>query len=165
LISNELPRLKDVSGALAGRIIMLRFTRSFYGQEDIGLFDRLRPELPGILRWSITGWERLNRRGRFLQPRSAQELVATMDELASPIAAFLRDRCIIEPDGICSVASIYESWRSWCQEHGRTAIGDGHSFGRDLHAAIPGLTTIRPRTPIGRVRQYVGIRLRTTLDA
>ncbi len=165
LISNELPRLKDVSGALAGRIIILRFTRSFYGQEDIGLFDRLRPELPGILRWSITGWERLNRRGRFIQPRSAQELVATMDELASPIAAFLRDRCIIEPAGVCSVAALYESWRSWCLEHGRTAIGDGHSFGRDVHAAIPGLTTIRPRSPTGRVRQYVGIRLRTTLDA
>jgi len=165
LISNELPRLKDVSGALAGRLIILRFTRSFYGQEDIGLFDRLRPELPGILRWAITGWERLNRRGRFVQPRSARELVATMDELASPIAAFLSDRCLIEPDGICSVASIYESWRSWCHEHGRDAVGDGHSFGRDLHAAIPGLTTVRPRTPSGRIRQYLGIRLRTPLDA
>jgi putative DNA primase/helicase len=164
LISNELPRLRDVSGALAARIIILRFTRSFYGQEDIGLFDRLRPELPGILLWSIAGWERLNRRGRFLQPRSASELVATMDELASPIAAFLRDRCVIEPEGICSVASLYEAWRAWCVEHGRTAVGDGHSFGRDLHAAIPGLTTIRPRTPSGRVRQYLGIRLRSPLD-
>jgi len=165
LISNELPRLKDVSGALVGRLIILRFTRSFYGQENLGLFDRLLPELPGILQWAITGWERLNRRGRFLQPRSAQELVATMDELASPIAAFLHDRCVIAPDGICSVASIYESWRTWCQEHGRNAVGDGHSFGRDLHAAIPGLTTIRPRTPSGRVRQYLGIRLRTPSDA
>ena len=63
LISNELPRLRDVSGALAGRLIILRFTRSFYGQEDLALFDRLRPELPGILRWAIAGWERLNRRG------------------------------------------------------------------------------------------------------
>ena len=88
-----------------------------------------------------------------------------MDELASPIAAFLRDRCIIEPDGTCSVASIYESWRSWCSEHGRTAVGDGHSFGRDLHAAIPGLSTIRPRTPLGRFRQYLGIRLRTPIDS
>jgi putative DNA primase/helicase len=164
LISNELPRLKDISGALAARIIILRFVRSFYGQEDIGLFDRLRVELPGILRWAIAGWQRLNERGRFVQPRSAQELVATMDELASPIAAFLRDRCIIETGGTCTVAAIYESWRAWCQEHGRTAVGDGHSFGRDLHAAIPGLSTIRPRTALGRIRHYVGIRLRTSLD-
>ena len=103
LISNELPRLRDVSGALAGRLIILRFTRSFYGQEDLALFDRLRPELPGILRWAIAGWERLNRRGRFIQPGSARELVATMDELTSPIAAFLRDRCIVDADAICPV--------------------------------------------------------------
>ena len=57
--------------------------------------------------------------GPVLQPRSASELVATMDELASPIAAFLRDRCVVEPDAICPVAAIYEAWRSWCQEHGR----------------------------------------------
>jgi putative DNA primase/helicase len=164
LISNELPRLRDVSGALAGRLIILRFTRSFYGQEDLALFDRLRPELPGILFWAITGWARLNRRGRFLQPRSAGELVATMDELASPIAAFLRDRCVLEPDATCPVAAMYESWRSWCQEHGREAIGDGHSFGRDLHAAVPALSTIRPRTALGRLRHYQGIRLRTAID-
>jgi putative DNA primase/helicase len=164
LISNELPRLRDASGALAGRLIILRFIRSFFGQEDMALFDRLRPELPGILRWAIAGWERLTRRGRFLQPRSAGELVATMDELTSPIAAFLGDRCVLEPDATCPVAAMYESWRSWCQEHGRDAIGDGHSFGRDLHAAVPALTTIRPRTALGRLRYYQGIRLRTAVD-
>ncbi len=164
LISNELPRLRDVSGALAGRLIILRFTQSFYGREDLGLLDRLHAELPGILRWAIAGWERLNRRGRFTQPRSARELVATMDELASPIAAFLRERCVQEPDASCAVASLYEAWRSWCHEHGRDAVGDEHSFGRDLHAAIPGLVTTRPRTPEGRVRLYQGLRLRTPLD-
>jgi putative DNA primase/helicase len=164
LISNELPRLRDVSGALAGRLIILQFTRSFYGQEDTALFDRLQSELPGILRWAIAGWERLNRRGWFIQPHSARELVATMDELASPIAAFLRDRCVVGADAVCGVAAIYDAWRAWCQEHGRAAVGDEHSFGRDLHAAIPGLTTIRPRTPQGRLRHYRGVRLRTTLD-
>jgi putative DNA primase/helicase len=164
LISNELPRLRDASGALAGRLIILRFTRSFYGQEDLALFERLRPELPGILRWAITGWERLNRQGRFIQPRSAGELVATMDELTSPIAAFLRDRCVVEADAICPVSVLYEAWRSWCQEHGREAVGDGHSFGRDLHAVIPSLTTVRPRSAHGRLRHYQGIRLRTAVD-
>jgi putative DNA primase/helicase len=164
LISNELPRLRDVSGALAGRLIILRFTRSFYGHEDTTLFDRLRPELAGILCWAIAGWERLNRRGKFTQPSSARELVATMGELASPIAAFLRDRCIIEPDAICPFPVMYEAWRSWCQEHGRVVVGDEHSFGRDLHAAIPNLTTVRPRTPLGRLRHYQGLRLRAMLD-
>ncbi len=124
----------------------------------------LKPELPGILRWAIAGWERLNRRGRFLQPSSAGELVATMDELTSPIAAFLRDRCIVKADAISPVSAIYEAWTAWCQEHGRQAVGDSHSFGRDLHAAVPTLVTIRPRTAFGRLRHYQGISLRTVAD-
>jgi putative DNA primase/helicase len=98
LISNELPRLRAISGALAGHLIILRFTRSFNGRGDTTLFDRLRTELPVIPRWAIDCWQRLDRSGRFAQPRWAGELVAATGELASPITAFLRDRCVIERD-------------------------------------------------------------------
>ncbi len=164
LISNELPRLKDASGALASRLIILRFTRSFYDQEDTGLFDRLRRELPGILLWAVAGWERLRLRGRFVQPRSARDLVAAMDELASPILTFLQDRCVLAQNETVPVAALYEAWRSWCQEHGRDAVGDEQSFGRDLHAAIPGLSKSRHRLGSARIAHYNGIRLRTCLD-
>jgi putative DNA primase/helicase len=164
LISNELPRLKDASGALASRLIILRFTRSFYDQEDTGLFDRLRRELPGILLWAVAGWERLRLRGRFIQPRSARDLVAAMDELASPILTFLQDRCVLAQHESVPVAALYEAWRLWCQEHGRDAVGDEQSFGRDLHAAIPGLSKSRHRHGSARIAHYNGIRLRTSLD-
>jgi putative DNA primase/helicase len=164
LISNELPRLKDASGALASRLIILRFTRSFYDQEDTGLFDRLRRELPGILLWAVAGWERLRLRGRFIQPRSARDLVAAMDELASPILTFLQDRCVLAQNETVPVAALYEAWRSWCQEHGRDAVGDEQSFGRDLHAAIPELSKSRHRQGSARIAHYNGIRLRTCLD-
>ena len=37
LLSNELPKLNDSSGALPGRMILLRLTQSWYGQEDTAL--------------------------------------------------------------------------------------------------------------------------------
>jgi putative DNA primase/helicase len=58
LLMNELPRLNDASGALPGRMVLLRLTRSWYGQEDTALTDRLLAELPGILLWAIAGWQR-----------------------------------------------------------------------------------------------------------
>jgi len=61
-------------------------TRSFYGKEDKTLLNRLLPELPGILLWAIAGWQRLQARGRFHQPESGGELVAEMEDLASPVA-------------------------------------------------------------------------------
>lgn len=165
LISNELPRLRDASGALASRLILLRFTRSFYGREDVGLFDRLSRELPGILLWAVAGWKRLRQRGWFIQPRSGRDLLAAMGELASPISSFLRDRCVLEPQSRVAAAALYDAWRSWCQEHGRDVVGDEAAFGRDLHAAIPGLTKSRPRNQDSmRVVHYVGLRLRTPLD-
>ncbi len=71
LISNELPWLTDASGALVSRLVILRFTESFYGREDQGLFDRLVAELPGILLWAMEGWRRLRERGHFVQPKTA----------------------------------------------------------------------------------------------
>ena len=47
-LTNELPKLSDASGALAGRFMVLRLTESFYGREDHGLTDRLLKEIPGI---------------------------------------------------------------------------------------------------------------------
>ena len=53
IMTNELPRLADASGALASRFIVLMMQNSFYGREDRGLKNRLLIELPGILNWAL----------------------------------------------------------------------------------------------------------------
>ena len=44
VLSNELPRLADASGALASRFVTLVSSRSFYGKEDTGLTEKLLAE-------------------------------------------------------------------------------------------------------------------------
>jgi putative DNA primase/helicase len=95
ILTNELPRLADASGALASRFIVLVLTQSFFGKEDHGLTARLTRELPGILSWAIEGWERLTTRGNFVPPASSADAAQSLDDLGSPIGAFLRDRCIV----------------------------------------------------------------------
>lgn len=68
VLANELPAFQDPSGALKRRLITLRTTRSFFGNEDVHLTDRLLAELPGILNWSIDGLRRLTAQGRFSNP-------------------------------------------------------------------------------------------------
>jgi putative DNA primase/helicase len=92
IISNELPRLADVSGALASRFIVLLLSESFYGREDQALTGKLLTELPGILNWSITGRKRLANFGSFKQPQSALGAIEQLEDLASPMGAFLRQR-------------------------------------------------------------------------
>jgi putative DNA primase/helicase len=158
ILTNELPRLSDASGALVGRLVVLRLTRTWYGQEDTRLTGRLLAELPGILLWAMRGWCRLRQRGHFVQPSAAAALVQDMEDLASPVGAFLRERCRIEAGASVAVAGLYQAWRSWCEKKGREPSNE-QTFGRDLRAIVPHLDVSQQRTEDGRIRVYDGIRL------
>jgi putative DNA primase/helicase len=158
IVSNDLPRLEDSSGALVGRMLLLRTTKSFYGQEDKSLTDRLIAERPGILHWAIQGWKRLRDRGHFVQPDSSTQLLEQMQELSSPIKAFIRDCCELLPHTEIECADLFKSWETWCEENGRHA-GTSQIFGRDLRSAFPELNIHQRRVLTQRMRFYQGIRL------
>lgn len=160
-LTNELPRVTDASGAMAGRFIVLLLRRSFYGEEDTELTAKLLTELPGILNWALEGWERLRQRGRFVQPESSRDAIQELADLGSPVAAFIRDCCIIGAGFHADLKVLFEAWGVWCKEHGRDHHGTIQTFGRDLMAAVPGLRRSRPRDGDDRRRGYAGIGLRT----
>jgi putative DNA primase/helicase len=161
ILTNELPRLADVSGALASRFVILALTRSFYDQEDAALSGKLIAELPGILKWSIDGRDRLTRRGHFVQPVSAKQAADELADLSSPTAAFVRDRCTVAPGCCVEVDVLYLVWRAWCDEQHRDHPGTVQTFGRDLRAVVPDLDIVQPRDPKTgkRLRYYRGIGL------
>jgi len=156
-LTNELPRLHDASGALAGRFLMLRLTESFYGREDTQLTAKLLAELPGILNWSIEGWRRLRERGHFVMPQSVADAVREIEDLSSPVGAFVREECIVGPAERVWVDDLYDAWKCWCQREGRTIVITKQSFGRDLAAAVPGLVSRRNRA-VGRFYDGIGLR-------
>jgi putative DNA primase/helicase len=164
ILTNELPRLHDVSGALVGRLVLLRLTESFYGREDTQLTARLLTELPGILGWAIQGYERLGEQGHIHQPASGKKLVAHLEDLTSPITAFLRECCKVACGCEVFCRDLYERWQRWTETKGVRDAGES-VFGRDLHAAVPTLDVSQPRGPDGqRARKYIGIRLRRDED-
>ncbi|HEX4143768.1 MAG TPA: phage/plasmid primase, P4 family [Pirellulales bacterium] len=158
ILTNELPRLPDASGAFASRLVLLRLTENFLGREDKGLTQRLIAERPGILLWAIEGWRRLRERGRFVQPESGGELLANMHDLSSPIGQFIAERCLVGPYR-ATVEDLFAAWRKWCEEKGRRDAGTEQTFGRDLLAAQPSLRRSRPRRDGERCRVYDGIGL------
>lgn len=157
ILTNELPRLGDSSGALAGRMILLRLTRDWSGREDRALTDRLLTELPGILLWSIEGWRRLSEQGWFTQPGSGQDMLDAFGDLTSPVSEFLRDRCEVSSAAEVVVADLYEEWKRWCEEKGRKEPGTIQVFGRDLGATVPTLKRVQLRDGEQRVWAYRGV--------
>lgn len=157
ILSNELPQISDASGALASRFVMLVMRRSFYGREDHGLLNRLLPELPGIMNWAIEGWRRLNARGHFVVPRSSADAVQQLEDLGSPIGAFVREHCVVAPGRRVEAAGLFLDWCDWCAGQNRHP-GTAEQFGKELHAAVPGIRVTQPRPE--RRRTYEGIALR-----
>jgi P4 family phage/plasmid primase-like protien len=158
-ITNELPKLNDASGALAGRFVILRLTESFYGREDIGL-TRLLTELPGILNWAIAGWKRLHQRGHFVMPRHCQDALTDLEELTSPVIAFVREKCLVDPSARIWCDELYSAWEHWCFVNGRTVVPPNHVFGKELSAAY---SKVIARRGTGNRRFYEGITMRREL--
>jgi putative DNA primase/helicase len=136
ILTNELPRFTDSSGALASRFVVLMLHKSFYGRENPALTEELWGELPGIFNWSLDGLQRLRARGRFEQPQSSKDAIQELEDLASPVGAFVRDRCILGPDKAIAVEELYGNYRQWCENNGRGTVNRA-LFGRDLRAARP----------------------------
>jgi putative DNA primase/helicase len=157
ILANELPRLGDASSALPGRFIILHLTESFYGEEDPGLLDRLLPDLPRILHWALEGRRRLRERGYFIPPSSSLDLQQELEELASPIQTFLRERCEVRPEATVSCDRLFQVWVQWCREQGRDYPGTVQNFARDLRTAKPDLVVERPRVGGTKTRFFRGL--------
>jgi len=106
VLSNELPRFGDASGAIAHRFIVAAMTKSFLHKENTRLTNELLTELPGILRWSLDGLDRIAH-GSFTEPASSADAIAALQDLVSPVAAFVRERCNRGAGREIGVAELY----------------------------------------------------------
>lgn len=158
ILTNELPRLSDSSGALASRFIVFVLTRSFLGREDPALTDKLLMEATGIFNWALEGLDRLNERGYFAPPRSGKEAIQQLEDLSSPVSAFVRDRCSVGTDQRVPVDDLWTAWRAWCEQENRHP-GTKAVFGRNLKAAVPMVRKTRPRDDGNRFNAYEGVGL------
>jgi putative DNA primase/helicase len=145
LASNELPAFSDASAALANRFLPFKFNTSFLGREDHGLTDRLLKELPGIVLWALDGLLRLNQRGYFQRPKSADELASDLVDQTSPIRAFADEMCVVSEHAQVDRDELFKAWKKWCEAQGRDHAGTKVSFGRQLSAAFPGIKRSQPR--------------------
>jgi putative DNA primase/helicase len=93
---NILPVFPDSSGAVANRFVPLCIFQSFFGREDISLFEeKLKPEVSGVLNWAIKGWRRLQDRGRFVVPSSASGLLESFEEMSNSLSRFFAEKLTI----------------------------------------------------------------------
>lgn len=159
LLSNDPPTLRDSSGAMASRFLMLHMRESFLGKEDLTLTDKLLAELPGILRWALEGLDRLEQQSHFTVPISSNDLREVVEEVGSPIKSFIEECCLPGSDLTVEVDSLFQAWQSWNTMQGGQSYTKAH-FGKEMFSAFPKLQRKQVRDGDRRTYVYVGIGLK-----
>lgn len=118
MAANNIPAFFDDSGALASRLLLLTFDKSYLGCEDLTLGDRLVSEASGIAAWALEGRKRLQQHGHFTEPAASREEMEYIRENYSPLTRFIREECVVQPSLSILSQDLYNTYRAWCVNEG-----------------------------------------------
>jgi len=167
IYSNEVLQLTENSNALTGRMVVLKMTKTFYGNEDTELAMKLEDELSGIFNWAMEGLRRrLERGGHFIQPASGASYLELMSELGNPIGSFVEDTLIFDPLGSVAKDDVFTCYSHWALKK-KLAVGTEFSFKRRFLAATQEhrIEASLDRTDGKRTHVYMGVKLNPKAQA
>lgn len=170
ITANSMPDLKDPSGALLRRLLLLPIHRAVpHDKVDINLKEKLEAELSGIANWSLIGLKRVRSTRRFTPPDAAKDHVEKFIEDSSAALGFLRDCCELQDSfhpGNLQVptftakdewwtkkSDVTEKAKKWYEEHSKEFSEQW--FYRDLCSLVPLCRTKRRRATGGSLFQAV----------
>ena len=160
---NGLPDFRENSAALSNRILYIHFPVSFANRENLRLTDELVAELPGILNWSLDGYERLCKQGSFTVPTTGREHFQLLTTSQGQMKQFLQDCCEVGEDLTCLKDDLFDVYRLWAQKTSQHTVYNGIHFARNLYSELPHVSSKRKRAPDGE-RFYVYEGLKLTVD-
>lgn len=131
LATNHKPVVRGTDYGFWRRVRLIPFTRQFAPEErDTRLPEKLRKELPGILRWAVEG-ARLYRQEGMQVPDKVRAATAEYQAESDVIGAFIADCCVLNPLAKVPVSELYHAYTSWCSANGEPSLSQ-RIFGKRL---------------------------------
>ena len=119
---NHKPAITGTDEGIWRRLRLIPFTVQIPpGQQDHALLDKLRAELPGILRWAVDGCLEWQRDG-LNPPPSVAEAVALYREEADVLGRFIEERCIVRNLAQVKSSALYQAYQRYCEDAGERWI-------------------------------------------
>ena len=131
---NNLPRIDDRTAATYNRLMVLDFPRSIPKEQmDRELDEKLRADMPGIVRWALEGARRLiEQKGQFTTVNQSDELLAQLRHENNPLAVFMDEATVAEDGAWLSMTALRKEYKSWSTDtRGISSVW----FGRQMSAA------------------------------
>ena len=128
LITNHKPEVRGTDNGIWRRLRLLPFTVTIPdAEQDKQLTEKLKAEARGILRWCVEGCLAWRNEG-LGEPVEVTAATADYRGAMDVLAAFISERCVLDPQSKVRADDLYQAYVSWCASHGETAKS-GRAFG------------------------------------
>lgn len=122
LAGNEKPIVRATDDGFWRRMHLVPWTVTIpLAERDHHLADRLRDELPGMLRWAVDGaleWQRLG-----LCPPEAVLAATNEYRRVSDTGGLFLATCALDPAAATTKKQFREAYEEWCKEQGYEPLG------------------------------------------
>ncbi len=99
-------------------------------ERDAGLLEKLREELPGILKWAVDGCVAWQKQG-LRPPERVIDAVAEYRREMDVLGAFIEDKCHSGKNAQVTAKALYRAYRDWCDGAGESPVNQ-RRFGMAL---------------------------------
>lgn len=158
LRGNHKPTVVGTDKGIWRRLHLVPFTVSIpVAEQDRSLLEKLRRELPGILRWALDGcleWRRLG----LAPPPLITQAVDEYRQESDSLGRFIDERCARKPNALVHTSALFAQYREYCQQLGEPSLSQ-----RDLAGEMERRGYRRRRTT-GGARIFEGIELRASWE-
>lgn len=159
LLTTHKPEVDSPDSAFWERLCLIPFNMRFVAhpeqpnerQCDARLAQALEAEASGILAWLVRGAREWMHLGLAI-PESVRQPNLESNKEKDPVADFVNQCCILDPDARARAGVLYKHYQAWAEEHGHITI-DSKQFGQELKQIAQ---VIRQHKKHGDV--YLGIR-------
>lgn len=150
LAANHKPVVRGDDYAIWRRIRLIPFEVTIpENKQDKALVQKLRAELPGILRWIVTGCIAWQKAGLHT-PEVVANATKKYREESDALRTWIEERCTLESKLECEASALYASYKNWAMDTNEPVLSQRY-FAQRLEAR--GYKKIRREA--GRI--YVGI--------
>jgi putative DNA primase/helicase len=128
---NHKPQIRGTDEGIWRRIHLIPFLVTIpKGEQDKGLVEKLKGELPGILNWALEGCAAWQEEG-LNPPRAITDATSAYREEMDIVAEFLAERCVENKLASARASDLYKAYTSWC-ETAHERVESQKSFGQRL---------------------------------
>lgn len=122
IATNHKPMIRGTDDGIWRRLRLIPFAVTIPEHErDPKLIEKLKAELPGILRWAVEGCILWQQEGLGMPDEVRAATQAYRQEM-DVLAQFLAECCVLEPNAKVFAKHLYPAYVKWCEENGERPL-------------------------------------------